>query len=758
MAKSVRRNASRPSNIYFFDVSSDSESRWVGAATVAASAADGFVTRIQLLDGLAYALTGRKGIQAIDVSKATDLFQNEIGTPFSLEYFSLVRRLNTVGQGFAQEAVSQPIPLTKDATRDFFQTDLAAARIQAEVWAATTGEAPLFLVNPVTRATTGSIPVETTVAPVSLLTSGSAIEIGQVGGRYVALIAGWGSVGGEPPGWAFAVVDVSTPNVPVTLNIISLPLDTAPTDILLTGNTAIVASEGQAALVNMSNPEQPVFAGMIEMVGGVLGVNDVGVLLSSARSTFGGDSDLGGVNTAALGHITVVTNVVESPVIVALDRTSIEPQTLTYRAIYPREDVTTSEMEILRDGVVHETFSVELNDRGEGEFTIPEGTEYPTGIRVEARLVVNRDEAERPTPTARLLPTDQFELFPQEDLAWSYVDEPLDVAALSDAAIERSQNESGPAPLLLHWIAVGSQPDDFTPSREASETGIYVTDFRPTRIAGTVQHIELRDEANRVLARSGAITALPGNVSIAFPVPPIGDPGRLPADGWSTIEVAVEQARDFQTNQLPDGTIVVWTVSTGDGEMLEAESSLLGGRATARYRAGTEPGAVTIRAEIEGRSEDRPRFIGLEQVPLRVEIERIDTFEFLTNLEVRVDSDAGPVADGADVAWGVTQGSITFQDRIVNGVGTAIYSALVPAGVPKPPTTGIFVTVGSSRAQISDFAFSFESSATPDITLEHYRLNGDNLTTVSVDFPAATVAHYSGGPPNGSIALELGAR
>lgn len=743
-------NKSRPSTLYLFDVTSETESRWVGAASVASSAQDGFVQRVDMLDGLAYVLTGRRGVQVVNLQEAIDLFQFETkGEEFSPGYFSVRQKLNTAGQGFGQAAVRQPIPLPKDANRQWFQQDLSAARIQANIWVGTTGEAPLLLVDTATRTAQ--------VAPVDLIT-GSAIELGQVRGRDLALIAGWGSVGAEPPGWAFAVVDLSQPDNPFTLAIISLPLETQPTDILLTEDVAIVASENEAALVNLADPAHPLFAGTIEMVGGVLALSDFGVILSSARSAFGGDTENGGVNTATLTPMTVITDVVESPVIVTLDRKSIEPQTIKYRAIFPREDIKTSELEILRNGAVQQTIAVELDDHGQGEFTLPEGTEYPAGARVEVRLVVNRGEPERPRPSERVLPSEQFEVFPQEPLEWSYVDDPLDVASISTALIGRLQEERDTPvpPLNLHWHAEGAQPGDLVPDKEASPTGIYSTDFRPSRGAGTVQFVELRDEKNRVLGRTGPITALPGNVDLARLNPGPTQPVKLPADGKSIVSLALDPVRDHHGNLLPDGSRVLWSLVEGDGEVLDLETQLFGGSTSTRYQAGIEIQPATIRAEIRGRNEDAEHFLAVEHVPLQVTITRGERVGFLTNLEVEVTSDVGPPADETQVLWGANQGSVTFETTLTGGRSSAIYSTPVRKDLVFFPMTGIFATVGRSKGFLNGFPSSFESGQEPDVTLDHYRIIGDNPSGVSDDFPGQTIAHYRGGVPGETITLELG--
>jgi hypothetical protein len=81
----------------------------------------------------------------------------------------------------------------------------------------TTGEAPLILVNPATRFSTGSVPIEARDQGgnvVGTMISGSAIELAQVKGRDLALIAGWGTIEGTA-GWSFAVVDLAQPQQPL---------------------------------------------------------------------------------------------------------------------------------------------------------------------------------------------------------------------------------------------------------------------------------------------------------------------------------------------------------------------------------------------------------------------------------------------------------------------------------------------------------------------------------------------------------------
>ena len=663
-------NRSRPSNVYFFDVSSATESRWLGAATVASSAVDGFVSRIRLLDGVAYALTGRKGVQVIDVTQATDLFQDTIGTPFSPEYFSIVQRLNTAGQGFAQEAVSQAIPLTKDTTRDFFQTDLAAARIQTEVWAATTGEAPLFLVNPVTRATTGSVPVETT-ANISTMTSGSAIEMGQVGGRNIALIAGWGSVGGEPPGWTFAVVDVSTPATPATLDVIALPLDTAPTDILLTESTAIVASQNQAALVNVANPEKPLFAGTIDMVGGVLAVTQSGLLLSTARSAFGGDTEGGGVRTAALARTPVIREVTAA-VVVRPTGTPVTHKDISIEFdVVPGDvEVTHAEVEILRSGTLVETLTVQLAGSN-GVATWPAGRTVQPGSTYTARATVDpgtereAQSAEKVITLAdvalEVSPDNATEVSADDGLA--YVTAQVFYQDPEDPENEISVDDGAE----IRWeIMQGSGTLSTTTS--FTRSGLAATRLRTSTrpgdsfvIKGTLTKFKISgEEFQSVQEESTALLLVVPGVPSAIALTASKTAYR--SDGTDTVEFVAE-VRDAAGNLVVDGTDVAWSVEESVTQFQSPVTSTTNGRATAILLAPTLP----VDQIVEARA-------GLSSATTTISVSRVtgelaSTSQTLDIAQAETATITATVqaADGTPVTWITSNGALSGAEQVTNG-------------------------------------------------------------------------------------------
>ena len=60
---------------------------------------------------------------------------------------------------------------------------------------------------------------------------------------------------------------------------------------------------GFERILNLTNPAQPQIAGVLNGIGGRLGIDENGLLFGTARSVFGGETALGGVSVAALGGL-----------------------------------------------------------------------------------------------------------------------------------------------------------------------------------------------------------------------------------------------------------------------------------------------------------------------------------------------------------------------------------------------------------------------------------------------------------------------
>ena len=161
----------------------------------------------------------------------TQTFQSEggDGDPASLSYWSMVRTLNTDGQGFGQGAVQYSIPVKTQANADAFLYDLKVADFSdpsgnLQTLAIATGTVPLAVVDTVAQtsrpfAVERSDPATETI---SRLTQGYALAVGDIAGKRVAVLAGAGTIAGGASTYVLAIVDLTTPTAPVTLALIPI--------------------------------------------------------------------------------------------------------------------------------------------------------------------------------------------------------------------------------------------------------------------------------------------------------------------------------------------------------------------------------------------------------------------------------------------------------------------------------------------------------------------------------------------------------
>lgn len=300
-------NQSKPSNVYLFDVTDVPPNvSWVGAAGLTNGVNDGFVFRVTVKDGLAYAATFKKGIQVVDLSKARLNFEEAVGDePFSAGYWDMIQALNTDGRQFGGDAVVITVPVRTSTGQPARLYDLktmqAVLEGQSQPLVVATGDVGIVLVNPQAGAVMVQGEPESSDG-LSKLSTGSALDVAPVDDRVVAVLAGYGLTGADPPesGYVLAVVDVTDPTTPTARGFVELP--EAPQDVAIHGNLALVASAGRTHLVNLTDLDLPILAGgPIEGIAGRLAVAaDSNVVFSSARSVFGGSDPLGGVRSAVL--------------------------------------------------------------------------------------------------------------------------------------------------------------------------------------------------------------------------------------------------------------------------------------------------------------------------------------------------------------------------------------------------------------------------------------------------------------------------
>jgi hypothetical protein len=104
---------------------------------------------------------------------------------------------------------------------------------------------------------------------------------------------------------------------------------------------------------------------------------------------------------------------------------------------------------------------------------------------------------------------------------------------------------------------------------------------------------EVRARFGGVLSRTASVTfaSMPATARVLLRV----DAEHLPADGASEA-VVTATALDAQSNPMPDGTVVTFSVTAGDGRIVGPARVTEGGVAEALFVAGTAAGAVTIQA------------------------------------------------------------------------------------------------------------------------------------------------------------------
>jgi hypothetical protein len=520
-------------------------------------------------------------------------------------------------------------------------------------------------------------------------------------------------------------------------------------DILIYGTTAIVSSwtgtesdegSGLATLIDLTDPANARVIGTLTGVGSRLALGPGSILFSTDRTFLKGTPpDLDGVQSAALGYVTIITAVQQNPALLALDRKTIESQTIKCRAIFPRDKIQSSELQILRDRQPAMTMQVTLDEDGRGMTQLPAGFEHPLGQTVEAELIVNRaTPQDQPASRPKRLNAETFEILPEEAAETATDDEPYPVAAVNQALLSRLVSSDGPRDVpVLTWRAGTSGGAFMAPRAQAPRLGLYVSNFQATGVG--IFQPELLTVDGQVLARSAPITVLPGlarhieDVQLGVPEQsPYGPPGFIPADGTTQITVVAGRILDgLVGNVVPDGTSVSWALdsTTGSGELVEAELATTNGYAAARYRAGTEPGEVRITVRV-GRVASS---VIVRQADLRVRV--IEQPAGSYSFRAVVESDAGLPAEQTPITWGTEYGLVKWgeeigqPDGLRGGVAIAEWNELaIPTEVPYR-YTHVFAQVGRARHGAAVLLPRYRFATGLRLETDHYRLaaNGSEV-------------------------------
>lgn len=307
---------SKPSSLLVLDASRDFDPVTplpiLAAATVAGSAADGFISRVAYFDGRLYSATSRKGLQVVDLRLAADAVGSQA------DQNEILRLINTDGAGFGGQAVVNTLPLRSRSNPQraglYADLDVDAFEVDGQSLAlvAVTGEKPLWVVDP-SGSTAGSpeppepqgvlktlLEIADPAQGTPELRSGAAVAFARAGSSRLVLVAGAGVVNGAARD-LLAVLDMATPTSPQVLRVLDLGPSGGPEDIAVRGDLAVVGRRtGGAVFVSLTSPSQPQVLGVVEGIGSRLAWGEEGELFSTQFAPYGGTSSDGGLRTTQI--------------------------------------------------------------------------------------------------------------------------------------------------------------------------------------------------------------------------------------------------------------------------------------------------------------------------------------------------------------------------------------------------------------------------------------------------------------------------
>ena len=356
-----------PSNIWLYDVSVPTSPVRVGALSATTSASqDGSLLRIFMKDQFLYASTYPKGLQVIDLQQAITEYQSvyatnptDFGIAITTEGsgFAMDSVVNTIPVQLyiyqnnciptpqttcTPEVDSNGNPLTTPATLFDVKADTYTVPQQnnnSETLMVATGRLPLVVADP-SQSLPGAILYPPQISVGSLkdlnqqpltspagqcqlpqnavgqcsLSQGRAVALGTLSSAnsqgnttstQVAVVVGIGTstFGGvsTPNIPLLAVVNMNNPQSPTPQGFIQL--SASPTDVILNGTTAAVATGANVLLIDLSNPLLPVSVGQINgNFGSLLAMSSTGFLVTTSTS-----STNGGVQTATFQPVVVTS-------------------------------------------------------------------------------------------------------------------------------------------------------------------------------------------------------------------------------------------------------------------------------------------------------------------------------------------------------------------------------------------------------------------------------------------------------------------
>ena len=133
------------------------------------------------------------------------------------------------------------------------------------------------------------------------------------------------------------------------------------------------------------NPTKPRITGTLSGVGGRLALTESGLLYSTARSVFGGDTELGGVRTAALGNVALIEGTEPAILVAGEGPRAAEAFALKYRVIPADNEIGSAKIEWRIDQATHSVIDPVPVVNGRGQVSLPLGFTVPNVVRTPSR-------------------------------------------------------------------------------------------------------------------------------------------------------------------------------------------------------------------------------------------------------------------------------------------------------------------------------------------------------------------------------------
>lgn len=398
--------ASGPGNLLVYDVSTDTP-QWIGAASLTDNIVDGAPTRVVLKDSVAYVATTRKGLQVVDLT------QTALGDLATAPDWEQSRRLYAPSAGVNRQAVVATIPLVDPAhptlsawVNDLKVGDFTVAGVRHRLVLATGSPQAidLAIADPVSSQIVWQGPLSTSgntlKTPDGTLASGQAISLAQINNRDLAIVGGYGTVGGAGSSGVVAIVDLS----PLAANAQGVPqviawfaLEHTVGDILVMDSTVIVSAptgaaddtNGIATMISLAEPTLPVKAGSFKDVGARLARDKNGVLLSEDRSLLANAAGRDALRSTAFQPTVLITAVTPEPLDVHLGRNT-EPLQVSVRVIPSGYAVQTAELEMRQSDTLLRTVPIQFSP--DGLATLPQDMPFNADLQYGIRALINRDD------------------------------------------------------------------------------------------------------------------------------------------------------------------------------------------------------------------------------------------------------------------------------------------------------------------------------------------------------------------------------